>query len=125
MIAKLKKTTLYVFLLLIPVMANSYTGIPDGTVQPTAHNEDFEWELVRLTNAFRDDLGLPPFKLNDNLVFSGRYHCIDMMEDDYFAPDTYDSGFIWMCSYYQRIQAYYPVAGAPGTIMANGFSKSF
>jgi uncharacterized protein YkwD len=120
---------LFLFGLLMPhlamrlVAAAAYSGC--GGERPAATNAFFEARVVELTNEARATQGLPPLKHNADLSDAARYHAIDMAQDTYFEHDTYDvvdGQKVRVCSWSERLQAYYPIHGAAENI-ARGFAS--
>ncbi|RIK44751.1 MAG: hypothetical protein DCC55_01390 [Chloroflexi bacterium] len=99
------------------IAATTYSGC--GGERPEATNLDFEARVVELTNQARAAEGLAPLKHNANLSDAARYHAIDMTQDNYFDHDTHDrvdGQQLRVCSWGERLQAYYPIYGAAENI---------
>jgi uncharacterized protein YkwD len=89
----------------------TYTGC--GGVTAPVVNAAYEQEVVELVNAERAAVGRPPLKRVTQLDQAARYFATDMGQDDYFPSNhnTYDrsgGNLVQVCTWDQRIQAYYP-----------------
>ena len=94
---------------LIPVTsAENFSGCAGDPI-PIVNNE-YEQQVVELTNAARAGQGLPPLKRVEGLNESARYHAADMNIDDYFSHDTYDrrdGNLREICNTWDRIEHFY------------------
>lgn len=81
-----------------------YTGCTRTDTEPA--QRQFEENVVYLTNLERRTAGLPPLKDNPLLTLAARYHAVDMVQDDYFAHDSYD-GQNLVCSWDKRVVLWY------------------
>ncbi len=87
----------------------AYSGC-GGVIAP-AVNSEYEQQVLDLVNEERQNAGLPPLKLVQELTNSARYHATDMGQDNYFNHDTYDrvnSSLQFVCDTWQRILSFYP-----------------
>jgi uncharacterized YkwD family protein len=80
---------------------NNQDSIQDSSEDKPSYNQEFEQEVIRLTNLEREKYGLAPLKLDSELAQVARKKSIDMNEDNYFAHDspTYGSPFDMMESF--------------------------
>lgn len=88
-------------------------------------NAVFEQRVVELVNIERAKSGLPPLKRSSELDFAARDHTRDMVEDNYFAHDSYDlnNGLLTkVCTAFERIRLYYPGYSLAGENIAAGYS---
>jgi hypothetical protein len=80
---------------------------------------------VELVNIERASAGLPPLKRNSELDFAARDHTRDMVEDNYFAHDTFDlinGTLTFVCGTFTRIRLYYSGYSLAGENLAAGYS---
>jgi uncharacterized protein YkwD len=102
------------------VSANTlFSGCGGELVEPT--NSAFEAQVVELVNQQRLAQRLPPLKLSTELAYAARYHAADMVQDRYFNHDSFDrsaDGLLLACSWFERMQVYYPLTQAAENIAA-------
>lgn len=83
---------------------------PKGDERVLSMNQDFEKEVLKLTNKERKSRGLKPLEMDEFLSYSARYHAKDMAEDDYFDHNSYDRGsdgnLNQVCETFDRIGAF-------------------
>ncbi len=97
--------------------APTFTGCGGERVEAT--RPDFEAEVVALVNQVRAEHALPPFKYDADLSDAARYHAVDMAQDNYFKHDSHDlvdGELVYVCRWYERLYAYYPIMGAAENI---------
>jgi uncharacterized protein YkwD len=88
-------------------------------------NAAYEQRVVELVNIERGKVGLPPLKRNTELDFAARDHTRDMVEDNYFAHDSYDrvNGVLTVvCTTFTRVKRYYSGYSAAGENLAARYS---
>ncbi len=88
--------------------AANFTGC-GGDFVPVV-NEDFEQQIVYLTNLERVGRNLPPLKHVSDLDEASRYHAADLATDNYEAHETYDrvgGQLKFVCDTFERIGFYY------------------
>lgn len=62
---------------------------PQKRVEP-GESDRREKDLLRLTNRFRSDAGLPELLWDDSLAMAAEAHAVDMASDGYFSHQSYD-----------------------------------
>ena len=104
--------------------AINYTGCGGDTV--AIQNGNFEAAVVVLVNQERAKEGLPPMKAIPELTAAARYHAADMAHDDYFSHDSKDQvngNLIKVCSWSERVKAYYSNYRSLGENIAWGYGS--
>ena len=68
--------------------------------------------------------GVPPLKLNQDLMNEARYHTADMMQDDYFKHRTHDridGELVEVCEWFERLDSFLPNTVSSGENIAAGY----
>ena len=103
-----------------PAAAN-FSGCGGTIVAPI--NAEFEQKVVELTNSVRVAEGLPPLKLNPDLMNAARYHTADMEQDDYFKHRTHDrvnGELVEVCEWFERVASFLPESVSSAENIAAG-----
>ncbi len=99
-----------ILVLFISSLNMSAQSCATGNERVRCVHQNFEKEILRLTNKERKKRGLRKLKLNETLAFAARYHAKDMAVDNYFEHDTYDrqaNGKLkGVCGTFERIEAF-------------------
>jgi uncharacterized protein YkwD len=92
----------------IPLFSFSQ-NCPTGEERIESIQNNFEKQVLLLTNVEREKRGLKPLEWDGTLAYAARYHAKDMAIDNYFDHDSYDrKGKILRksCSIFDRIEAF-------------------
>lgn len=108
------------------MLAPEYSGC-GGVTPPAAVNAAWEQEVLERVNTerFNNDPSLPPLKRVTALDGAARYHSRDMLQDNYFAHDSYDGsgGSTFVCSWSSRINTFYSGWNSLAENIAAGYSS--
>ena len=103
------KQILIIFLLILNINLPAQ-NCPTGNERVVSINQDFEKEVLRLTNKERKKRGLKKLKWNESLAYAARYHAKDMAVENYFEHHSYDrksnSRLKEVCGTFDRIEAF-------------------
>lgn len=89
-----------------------------------AADSDYEQQVIELVNQERETHDLPPLKRTQPLTDAARYHAADMVQDNYFAHETYDrvgGSLKFVCGTWERIATF--SSGATGENAAAGYGS--
>ncbi len=100
-------------LILFILISNIYLfaqNCPTGNEKVKSINQDFEKEVLKLTNKERKKRGLKKLKWNETLAYSARYHAQDMAEENYFEHSSFDRNsngkLKEVCGTFDRVEAF-------------------
>lgn len=99
-------------------------GGPIYAATDEGFNAEFEARLIVLINREREQAGLPPLKLNDDLSLAARYHAHDMAADRYFMHNSHDrvnDELVEACLWHVRIRTYLPGPSRLGENIARNY----
>nr|HMN63169.1 CAP domain-containing protein [Anaerolinea sp.] len=92
-----------------PAYQPDFTGCT--RVNVAVQNAAYEQRVVELVNQERANVGVAPLKRNTDLDYAARYHAKDMVDDDYFAHNSYDrqaGTLVQICLWYTRVGYFFP-----------------
>lgn len=91
-------------------IAQDFKGAPTGNEKISSSKESFEQELLTLVNQERAKRRRAPLVLNEQLIYSARYHAMDMAVDNYFDHETKDQrkngSHKKICSVFERMNRF-------------------
>jgi len=67
----------------------------------------YEYQVVKLLNAKREENGVPPLKLNEDMSRAARYHAKDMSDNFYFSHPSRDADSNITCETFSRMSNFF------------------